>query len=187
MPPFSARPSCAGSNRRCCVRAATWKIIASDMPISIVVPDLNPDVPQGTFEAWANGDNGKPRGRELEVASLLKFIKQHDIKNVVWVTADVHYASATYYSPEKPSSPTSSRSGNSSAAPCMPALSVRRDRPHLRPRKATSASPGHEAEPSAQRRAQFFGMGHRRRHEALTVSLRHRRQGSVQVELPPEA
>ncbi|HWW06744.1 alkaline phosphatase D family protein [Collimonas sp.] len=82
---------------------STWKVIASDMPISIVVPDLNPDVPQGTFEAWANGDNGKPLGRELEVADLLKFIKQHNIKNVVWVTADVHYASATYYAPEKAS------------------------------------------------------------------------------------
>ncbi|MFC5472658.1 alkaline phosphatase D family protein [Paraherbaspirillum soli] len=80
---------------------STWKVIASDMPISIVVPDLNPDVPPGTYEAWANGDNGKPLGRELEIAELLRFIKQHDIKNVVWVTADVHYASATYYSPEK--------------------------------------------------------------------------------------
>jgi alkaline phosphatase D len=78
---------------------ATWKVIASDMPISIVVPDLNPDVPKGTYEAWANGDHGAPLGRELEVASLLGFIKQNRIKNVVWVTADVHYASATYYDP----------------------------------------------------------------------------------------
>ena len=82
---------------------STWKVIASDMPISIVVPDLNPDVPKGTFEAWANADNGKPLGRELEVAEILKFIKQHNIKNVVWVTADVHYAAATYYTPEKAS------------------------------------------------------------------------------------
>jgi len=80
---------------------STWKVIASDMPISIVVPDLNPDVPPGTFEAWANADNGMPSGRELEVAELLRFIKRHDVKNVVWVTADVHYASATYYSPER--------------------------------------------------------------------------------------
>jgi alkaline phosphatase D len=80
---------------------STWKVIASDMPISIVVPDLNADVPQGTYEAWANADNGKPSGRELEVAELLRFIKRHNIKNVVWVTADVHYASATYYMPEK--------------------------------------------------------------------------------------
>ncbi len=37
---------------------ATWKVIASDMPISLVVPDLNPDVPKGTYEAWANGEDG---------------------------------------------------------------------------------------------------------------------------------
>jgi len=78
---------------------ATWKVIASDMPISIVVPDLNSDVPKGTYEAWANGDDGPPLGRELEIASLLGFIKNNGIKNVVWVTADVHYASATRYDP----------------------------------------------------------------------------------------
>jgi len=80
---------------------ATWKVIASDMPISIVVPDLNPDVPKGTYEAWANADDGVPAGRELELASLLGFIKSSEIKNVVWVTADVHYASATYYNPSR--------------------------------------------------------------------------------------
>jgi len=80
---------------------AAWKVIASDMPISIVVPDLNPDVPPGTFEAWANQDDGPPSGREMEIADLLRFIKQRDIKNVVWVTADVHYASATHYRPEQ--------------------------------------------------------------------------------------
>ena len=82
---------------------ATWKVIASDMPISIVVPDLNADVPKGTYEAWANGDHGAPLGRELEIASLLGFIKQSRIKNIVWVTADVHYASATYYDPARAS------------------------------------------------------------------------------------
>jgi alkaline phosphatase D len=80
---------------------ATWKVIASDMPISIVVPDLNPDVPKGTFEAWANNEHGAPKGRELEIASLLGFIKNNDIKNVVWITADVHYASATHYDPSR--------------------------------------------------------------------------------------
>jgi alkaline phosphatase D len=80
---------------------ATWKVIASDMPISLVVPDLNPDVPKGTFEAWANGDPGAPAGRELELAALFKFIKANKIQNVVWVTADVHYAQALYYSPQK--------------------------------------------------------------------------------------
>ena len=78
---------------------ATWKVIASDMPISLVVPDLNPDVPKGTYEAWANGDDGVPLGRELELASLLGFCKDNDIRNVVWVTADVHYAAAIHYDP----------------------------------------------------------------------------------------
>jgi len=78
----------------------TWKLIASDMPIGIVVPDLNKDVPQGTYEAWANADNGPPAGRELEIASLLSFIKNNAIKNVVWVTADVHYAAAFRYAPD---------------------------------------------------------------------------------------
>ncbi len=80
---------------------ATWKVIASDMPLSIVVPDLNPDVPKDTFEAWANADDGPPLGRELELAGLLAFIKANRISNVVWLTADVHYASATRYDPAR--------------------------------------------------------------------------------------
>jgi len=80
---------------------ATWKVIASDMPLSIVVDDLNADVPKGTYEAWANGDHGIPLGRELEIASLLAFIKNNGIRNVVWVTADVHYAQATLYDPTR--------------------------------------------------------------------------------------
>jgi len=80
---------------------ATWKVIASDMPISIIVPDLNADVPKGTYEAWANADNGGPSGRELELANLLSFIKNNRIRNVVWITADVHYAAAHHYSPAR--------------------------------------------------------------------------------------
>jgi alkaline phosphatase D len=78
---------------------ATWKAIASDMPLSLVVADGNPDVPKGTYEGWANGDDGAPSGRELEVAELLRFIKAKKIRNVVWFTADVHYAQATRYDP----------------------------------------------------------------------------------------
>lgn len=80
---------------------AAWKVIASDMPISLIVPDLNPDVPKGTYEAWANGDNGAPSGRELELMDILRFIKRENIANVVWVTADVHYAQATQYDPSR--------------------------------------------------------------------------------------
>jgi alkaline phosphatase D len=78
---------------------ATWKLIASDMPISLVVRDapLHPEI----FEAVANGDDGPPKGRELEFAGLFRFIKQNRIHNIVWVTADVHYCAAHYYDPAK--------------------------------------------------------------------------------------
>ena len=51
-------------------------------------------------EAFAQGD-GPPRGRELEIADLLRFIKTAGIVNTVWLTADVHYTAAHYYNPNK--------------------------------------------------------------------------------------
>ena len=74
---------------------ATWKVICSDMPIGLMVRDGKDD-----FENVANGD-GPALGRELEIANLLRFIKSQQIKNTVWLTADVHYAASHYYDPEK--------------------------------------------------------------------------------------
>ena len=48
----------------------------------------------------ANG-NGPALGRELETARLLSRIKAAGLRNVVWLTADVHYTAAHYYNPEK--------------------------------------------------------------------------------------
>jgi alkaline phosphatase D len=79
---------------------ATWKVFASDMPISLVVPDALKDGTEN-YEAIANRDNGGPLGRELEIADLLRFIKQNGVKNTVWLTADVHYTAAHYYDPNK--------------------------------------------------------------------------------------
>jgi alkaline phosphatase D len=73
---------------------ATWKVIAADMPIGLVVPD------DDAFENAANGD-GPARGRELEVAELLTFIQRNHIENVVWLTADVHYTAAHRYDPNR--------------------------------------------------------------------------------------
>jgi alkaline phosphatase D len=74
---------------------AAWKVIASDLPLGLMVHDGDKN-----FEAFANG-NGPPLGRELEIARLLRFIRQHGIQNVVWVTADVHYAAAHRYDPNR--------------------------------------------------------------------------------------
>ena len=78
---------------------ATWKIIAADMPLGLVVYD---DWRAKTgSEAVANADDGPPLGRELEIADLLAFIKNEDIRNVAWITGDVHYAAIHYYDPAK--------------------------------------------------------------------------------------
>lgn len=74
---------------------ATWKVIASDMPIGLVVGD------GAAFEAVANDDDGAALGRELEISDLLSFIKRRGIKNTVWLTADVHYTAAHYYDPNR--------------------------------------------------------------------------------------
>ena len=74
---------------------ATWKVIASDMPVGLVVGDG-----EGQFENGANGD-GPILGREHDLAEVLRFIRDNGIKNVVWLTADVHYTAAHYYDPNK--------------------------------------------------------------------------------------
>jgi alkaline phosphatase D len=76
---------------------ATWKIIASDMPLGLVIGDGQQDgVPR--YEGWANGAGG-PLGREHELADLLSFLRAQRLRNLVWITADVHYAAAHRYDP----------------------------------------------------------------------------------------
>lgn len=75
---------------------STWKVIGADMPLGLVVPDG-----KNRFEAVANADNGPPKGRELEITDLLRFIKQNSIRNVVWLTADVHYTAAHHFHPDR--------------------------------------------------------------------------------------
>ena len=79
---------------------AVWKVIASDMPLGLNVPDGKDAEGRMIFENSANG-NGPVLGREFEIAELLRFMKQRNIRNTVWLTADVHYTAAHYYNPEK--------------------------------------------------------------------------------------
>lgn len=74
---------------------ATWKVIAADMPIGLCIPDGKDIAGVDRWEAIANGNHGVPLGRELELASLLRATKA--VKNMVWLTADVHYCAAHYY------------------------------------------------------------------------------------------
>jgi len=78
---------------------AVWKVIAADMPIGLQVADGKDAQGRDKWEAIANGDDGAPLGRELEIARLLRGIKQLGLHNVVWLTADVHYTAAHYFDP----------------------------------------------------------------------------------------
>jgi len=77
---------------------ATWKVMAADMPLGVIVYD--------DFAARAGSEgiaqmSGPALGRELEIAHLLSFIKHAGIRNTVWLTADVHYTAAHYYDPNR--------------------------------------------------------------------------------------
>jgi alkaline phosphatase D len=77
---------------------ATWKVISSDVPISI---------PTGSNasilgrDGWANGNETSNysyyTGFERELTDLLKLIDEHNIKNVVFITTDVHFPAFIRY------------------------------------------------------------------------------------------
>ena len=78
---------------------ATWKVVACDMPIGLVVSE--PDGEGGeAYDGFANID-GPPRERELELARLLTSLERRGVRNVIWLTADVHYAAAHRYDPAR--------------------------------------------------------------------------------------
>ncbi|WP_281506250.1 alkaline phosphatase [Amycolatopsis sp. FBCC-B4732] len=78
---------------------ATWKIVQADMPLGLVVPDGK------DIEAVANNLPGAPGGRETELAWVLREIQRRRVRNVVWLTADVHYTAAHHYSPDRAAFP----------------------------------------------------------------------------------
>jgi alkaline phosphatase D len=71
------------------------------MPIGLNVGDGATSTGQPRWEAIANGEPGAAKGRELEIAELLRYLKHRRVRNVVWLTADVHYCAAHFYDPGK--------------------------------------------------------------------------------------
>lgn len=74
---------------------ATWKVICADMPLSA------PTKRTTDLDTYANKDDGMPLGREPELARILAAIQRHRVRNVVWITADVHYTAAYRYDPSR--------------------------------------------------------------------------------------
>ncbi|MDI2129907.1 alkaline phosphatase D family protein [Yinghuangia seranimata] len=75
---------------------ATWKVIANDLPLGLVVPDGPTNL-----EGVAQGDPGAPLGRELEFAEVLRTAQRRGVKGIVFLTADVHYTAAHHYDPAR--------------------------------------------------------------------------------------
>jgi alkaline phosphatase D len=67
---------------------ATWKVIASSVSVS---------VPTGSAEfgrdGWADGETGN--GFERELLDLLRYLDARNVRNVVVIAADLHFAQAT--------------------------------------------------------------------------------------------
>ncbi len=72
---------------------ATWKVIASSVPLSI--PTGFP--PENGRDGWANFD--QETGFERELWEVLRFLREQAIRNVVFITTDVHFAEGLRYRP----------------------------------------------------------------------------------------
>lgn len=80
---------------------ASWKVISSDVPLSIPTGS-DPDV--FGRDGWANGPEHDPEagfasqtGFERELLDLMHALDAADIKNLVFVTTDVHFATTLRY------------------------------------------------------------------------------------------
>jgi alkaline phosphatase D len=71
---------------------ATWKVVSSDVPISIPTGSL-------TFgrDAWARLPGEPPTGFRRELLTMLSELDRINAKNLVFVATDVHYATNLAY------------------------------------------------------------------------------------------
>jgi alkaline phosphatase D len=164
---------------------STWKVIASDLPIGLVVGDGG-----DRFEAIANRHNGPPLGRELEIAQLLAFIRDRNIRNVIWITADVHYAAAHHYDPSRARFTDFAPFWEFVAGPLHagtfgPNALDRTFGPEVR---FLAIPPGMKPNRPPSDGFQFFGLGRiDHRTKAVTMQIRNRKGDTAfSVELPAE-
>lgn len=72
---------------------ATWKIIASSVPMAI--PTGSP--PELERDGWANFDQAT--GFENELLDVLRAAKEQGSRNLAWITTDVHFAAVFRFTP----------------------------------------------------------------------------------------
>ena len=79
---------------------ATWKVIVSTVPVSIPKPGskLIPGI-----DSWAKGEDGT--GFSNELSRIVATIMAQPVRNVVWLSADVHYPQINAYDPDGDGTP----------------------------------------------------------------------------------
>jgi alkaline phosphatase D len=102
---------------------ATWKLIASDMPLSLVVPDLNPDVPKGISKPGPMPTTGRPRAASSKSPACCRSSRTTASRTSSGLPPMCITRRPFAMRPTAPASPISIRSGNLSPAPSMPAPS----------------------------------------------------------------
>jgi alkaline phosphatase D len=96
-------------------RGVIWKIISTDDPLSSPTGSYPLFTSEGERKAlytvrdgWAagmklntdtDGNQDSPFGYELELRTILTFLKTEKITNVVWLATDIHYARFLRYEP----------------------------------------------------------------------------------------
>lgn len=77
--------------------SATWKFICTSVPLSY--PTGWPRPAETGYDGWADGAAGESVGPEAELKSILKLIADEGIRNVVFISGDVHFPFALSYDP----------------------------------------------------------------------------------------
>nr|MBI3613893.1 alkaline phosphatase D family protein [Nitrospirota bacterium] len=79
---------------------ATWKVIATSVPLSI--PKAGNKMVPG-IDSWARGADGT--GFQTELRLIVNDLLQRRIRNVVWLATDVHYVQINAYDPDRDGAP----------------------------------------------------------------------------------
>lgn len=108
---------------------ATWKLIASSVPLSIASGNIKDPKGRNYRDGWANVEADNPYGYEREILEIINNIVEKNIKNVVFLSADRHKSTLLSYDVDKDGRPDfyevnvgALRAGRGSIEPIDPTL-----------------------------------------------------------------